>query len=105
MEMRKQLMQNEELTLPDWQYVKGNSKKILTKKFRQCDCFFKFILIPCIICFAIFDRVGLGGLETFNIFIGLFINVPAFAYAAVSNNLETSWNIVGMLTEFIKVYK
>jgi hypothetical protein len=41
MEMRKQSMQNEELTLPDWQYVKGNSKKILIKKFRQCDCFFQ----------------------------------------------------------------
>ncbi|MDR1891253.1 MAG: hypothetical protein LBQ23_03725 [Puniceicoccales bacterium] len=103
MEMGKQSMKNKELALPDWPHVKGNSKEILVKNFSiGAIAFLKFILIPCLICFAIF---GLVGLKTFGICVGLFISAPAFAYAAVSNNLETSWNIFGMLTEFTKVYK
>jgi hypothetical protein len=35
----------------------------------------------------------------------LFINAPAFAYAAISKNLEIFWNLFGILTEFTRVYK
>jgi hypothetical protein len=103
MEMGKQSVPNKELTSPDWPYVKGNSKDILIKNFSVgAIAFLKFIPILCLICFAVF---GLIGLETFGTYVGLFISVPAFTCAAVSNNLEASWNIFRMLTEFIKVYK
>ncbi|MDR2602965.1 MAG: hypothetical protein LBC11_00175 [Puniceicoccales bacterium] len=101
--MGKQSAKNESLSLPDWPCVKGNLKNVLIENFfLGAITFFEFILIPCLLCFAVF---GLAGLETFGICIGLFISAPAFAYATTSDTLKISWNTFVMLTDFAKVYK
>jgi hypothetical protein len=101
--MGKQSTKNENLNLPDWPSIKGNFKNVLTKNFSLgAIAFLEFILIPCLLCLAVF---GLFGLKSFGICIGLFISAPAFAYATVSDNLKTSWNAFAILTNFAKVYK
>ncbi|MDR0693553.1 MAG: hypothetical protein LBF49_03230 [Puniceicoccales bacterium] len=101
--MGKKSATNEGLGLPDWPWTKGNLKNVLIENFSLgAIAFFEFILIPCLLCFAIF---GLAGLETFGICIGLFISAPAFAYATVSDTLKIPWNAFAMLTDFTKVYK
>ncbi|MDR2432364.1 MAG: hypothetical protein LBD34_01285 [Puniceicoccales bacterium] len=101
--MGKQSAKNASLSLPDWPCAKGNSKNVLIENFSLgMIAFFEFILIPCLLCFALF---GLAGLETFGICIGLFISAPAFAYATASDTLKIPWNAFVILTDFAKVYK
>ncbi|MDR1232818.1 MAG: hypothetical protein LBJ75_00940 [Puniceicoccales bacterium] len=101
--MGKQSMENGNLKLPDWPWGRDNFKNILIENFSLgAIAFFEFILIPCLLCFALF---GLAGLETFGICIGLFISAPAFAYATVSDSLKIPWNAFAILTDLAKVYK
>ncbi|MDR2778813.1 MAG: hypothetical protein LBB16_00800 [Puniceicoccales bacterium] len=99
----KQWTENEELTLLDWSCVTGNLREVLMKNFFVgVIAFLGFILIPCLICFSVF---GLAGLGPFGICIGLFISVPAFAYAAVSETSAVSFTASAILSEFVNAYR